>query len=191
MRILSRFTGLIIFESTHKTIKETVLDAIKTKADLSEADLSEANLFKADLSGADLSGADLSEANLFKADLSGADLSGANLSEANLFKADLSGADLSGADLSEADLSEADLSGADLSGADLSEANLSGANGIISMQFFGFNIYVQKDKIKIGCKYMTVSDWRKVTVDEAVKMGIKKEHYESYKILCEAAISVL
>ena len=186
MRILSRFTGLIIFESTHKTIKETVLDAIKTKADLSEADLSEANLFKADLSGADLSGADLSEANLFKADLSGADLSGADLSGA-----DLSGADLSGADLSEADLSEADLSGADLSGADLSEANLSGANGIISMQFFGFNIYVQKDKIKIGCKYMTVSDWRKVTVDEAVKMGIKKEHYESYKILCEAAISVL
>ena len=146
MKITSRFTGLIIFESDHKTIKETVLAAIKAEVNLSGADLSRADLSRADLSRADL------------------------------FGVDLSGVDLSGADLSRADLSRADLSR---------------ACGIISMQFFGFNIYVQKDNIKIGCEYMTVSNWRNVTVDEAVKMGIKKKHYESYKILCEAAISVL
>ena len=171
MKITSRFTGLIIFESDHKTIKETVLAAIKA----------EVNLSGADLSRADLSRADLSRADLFGVDLSGVDLSGADLSRADLSRANLSGANLSRANLSEANLSEADLF----------RANLFRANGIISMQFFGFNIYVQKDNVKIGCKYMTVSDWREVTVDEAVKMGIEKEHYESYKILCEAAISVL
>jgi len=181
MKITSRFTGLIIFESDHKTIKETVLAAIKA----------EVNLSGADLSRADLSRADLSRADLFGVDLSGVDLSGADLSRADLSRANLSGANLSRADLFGVDLSGVDLSGADLSRADLSRADLSRACGIISMQFFGFNIYVQKDNIKIGCEYMTVSNWRNVTVDEAVKMGIKKKHYESYKILCEAAISVL
>ena len=135
--------GAVIFASEESTTKDSVLDAIKSGADLSEADLSGAylygadlsgaNLSEANLSGANLSGANLSGANLSEAYLSGADLSEANLSEANLSEAYLSGADLSEANLSEANLSGANLSGANLSGAylygaNLSEANLSGAN---------------------------------------------------------------
>jgi uncharacterized protein YjbI with pentapeptide repeats len=92
IEIKNRWTGKILFEYSkeNNTLLETLLEAIK--------------------SGANLSGANLSGANL-----SGANLSGANLSDANLSGADLSDADLSGADLSDADLSDADLSGADLS----------------------------------------------------------------------------
>jgi len=122
MKIKNR-SDIILFESKHDNIKEALIDAISSGADLSGADLSLADLSRADLSGADLSGADLYLADLSRADLSGADLSGANLSGANL-----SGADLSLADLYLADLSRADLSGADLSGANLSRANLSGAD---------------------------------------------------------------
>ena len=111
LSIKNRFTGNIIFEyeKENNTIKETVLEAIKTRvnlsgADLSGADLSGADLFRANLSGANLSGADLSGADLSGADLSRANLSGANLSRVNLSRADLSGVNLSGADLSGADL---------------------------------------------------------------------------------------
>jgi hypothetical protein len=110
----------VIYTSALLTIKDAVLEALKSGADLSGADLS-----GADLSGANLSGADLSGAYLSGDYLSGAYLSGASLSGADLSGADLSGADLSGANLSGADLSGAYLSGANLSGADLSGANLS------------------------------------------------------------------
>jgi hypothetical protein len=134
---------LFEYEKENNTIKDTLLEAVKQRANLrsanlrsaylSGADLRSAYLSGADLSGADLSGAYLSGAYLSGADLSGADLSGANLRSADLRSAYLSGADLSGADLrsaylSGADLSGADLSGAYLSGADLSGADLSGAN---------------------------------------------------------------
>jgi hypothetical protein len=108
---------LFEFEKENNSMKDTLMEAVKSGA----------NLFGADLSRADLSGADLSGAHLSRADLSRADLSGANLSGANLSGANLSGADLSGANLSGADLSGANLSGANLSGADLSRANLSRA----------------------------------------------------------------
>jgi hypothetical protein len=88
IEIKNRFTGLILFEYSkeNNTIIDTIIEAIKSGADLRGADLS-----GADLSGADLSGADLSGAYLRGADLSGADLRGADLNSA-----DLSGADLSG-----------------------------------------------------------------------------------------------
>ena len=70
---------LFTYESENATIKEALLKAIESGADLSRA-----NLYRADLSGADLSRANLSGANLSGADLSGADLSRANLSGANL-----------------------------------------------------------------------------------------------------------
>jgi uncharacterized protein YjbI with pentapeptide repeats len=103
------------------------------EADLREADLRGANLREANLRWANLSGADLREANLRGANLSeanlrGANLSGANLRGANLRWADLRGANLSGANLRGANLSEADLREADLRGANLREANLRGAN---------------------------------------------------------------
>jgi len=97
IEIKNRWTGKILFEfeSENNNVKNTLLEAIKSNADLSDANLRNANLRNADLSNADLSGANLSNA----------DLSGANLSWANLRGADLSGANLSGADLSNADLS--------------------------------------------------------------------------------------
>ena len=145
LQIKNRFTGSLLFEyeSEKNTIKETLLQAIKAKADLRGADLRGAYLSYADLRGADLrgaylsyadlsgaylSGADLRGAYLSYADLSGADLRGAYLRGADIRGADLRGADLSYADLSYADLSYADLRGADLSGADLRGADLRGAD---------------------------------------------------------------
>ena len=84
--------GSEIYSSEKETFKETVVEAIKSGANLIGA-----NLIGADLSGANLSGANLIGANLSGANLIGADLSGANLIGANLSVANLSGADLSGA----------------------------------------------------------------------------------------------
>jgi hypothetical protein len=140
IEIKSWIHGSILFsyEIEDNNLRKTILEAIKTSADLRNADLSGDDLRNANLSGADLSGADLRNANLSGADLSGADLRNANLSgaylrNANLRNANLSGAylrnaDLSGAYLRNANLRNADLSGADLRNANLRNANLSGAN---------------------------------------------------------------
>ena len=92
IEIKNRFTGKILFEyeKENNTIRDTVLEAIKSWADLSEADLSWADLSEADLSWANLSWANLSKANLSEANLSWADLSEANLSWADLSWANLS-----------------------------------------------------------------------------------------------------
>ena len=82
---------LFEFEKENNSIKDTLMEAIK----------SDANLSGANLSDADLRRADLRRANLRRADLSGADLSGANLSDANLSDANLSDADLSDANANE------------------------------------------------------------------------------------------
>ena len=117
--------GKELWSDDKPAVRESVIAAVASDADLSGADLSGANLSGADLSGANLSGADLRCADLSGADLSGADLSGADLSGAYLRCADLRDAYLRCADLSGADLSDADLSGADLRCADLR-----GATGI-------------------------------------------------------------
>src|SRR3990167_5075910 len=77
-------TGAVIFEyeKENNTVKETLLKALKEKADLR---------------GANLYGADLREANLYGANLRGADLRGADLYGANLYGADLREANLYGA----------------------------------------------------------------------------------------------
>ena len=74
LQIKNRFTGSLIFEyeSENNTIKETLLEAVKAKADLYGADLRDANLRDADLYGSNLRCA-----NLYGADLRGADLRGA------------------------------------------------------------------------------------------------------------------
>ncbi len=70
-----------------------------------------------------------------------------------------SSADLSSADLSSADLSYADLSYADLRYADLCSADLSSADLIVFQA--RFIAYFQYDnKIWIGCKYLTISEWQ-------------------------------
>jgi hypothetical protein len=127
--------GSILFEleKENNSLKETVQEAIKQNAYLSDANLYGADLRSAYLYGADLRSAYLSDANLYGADLRsaylyGADLRSAYLSDANLYGADLRSAYLYGADLRSADLRSADLSGANLYGADLRSANLYGAN---------------------------------------------------------------
>jgi uncharacterized protein YjbI with pentapeptide repeats len=132
-QIKHRHTDRVLFEcdlddGTENPMREAVIQAVASKADLSKANLSWANLSEANLSWANLSEANLSKADLSKANLSWANLSWANLSEANLSKADLSKADLSWANLSWANLSWANLSWANLSEANLSWANLSEAN---------------------------------------------------------------
>lgn len=79
---------LFSYESEDNSIKKTLEEAVKTRANLSHANLSGADLSGAALSGADLSGANLSRANLSRA----------NLWRANLSHAALSGANLSGVD---------------------------------------------------------------------------------------------
>ena len=94
IEIRNRWTGSVVFEYTKEgnTITETVLEAIRRGANLSDADLSDADLRCADLRCANLSDANLSDADLRGADLRCANLSGANLSGANLSDADLSDA---------------------------------------------------------------------------------------------------
>ena len=116
IEIRNRWTGSVVFEYTKEgnTITETVLDAIRRGADLSDANLC----------GADLHGSNLRCANLY-----GADLYGANLRCANLYGANLYGANLYDANLRDADLRGANLCGADLYGADLRGSNLRCAKG--------------------------------------------------------------
>ena len=104
--IKNRNTGAVIYSGGGESLREVVIAAVKSGADLSSAYLRSADLRSAYLSSADLRGAYLSSADLRSADLRSADLRGA----------DLSGADLSGAYLSGAYLSSADLSGKKLIG---------------------------------------------------------------------------
>ena len=144
LQIKNRFTGSVLFEyeKEDNTVKDTVVEAVKTRADLSLANLSGANL-------------------------SLANLSLANLTEANLNGADLSGADLRGADLSEANLSGADLSGANLSGADLSGAYLSGNKVKTAIVFTGLYNYIvipyiteeNIKRVKMGCYDRSLEEW--------------------------------
>ncbi len=104
---IKSIAGSILFEGDFSCVKNAVLAAIKSSADLRSADLSYADLRSADLSYANLRSADLRYADLRSADLSSANLSYANLSYANLSSANLRSADLRYADLSYANLSYA------------------------------------------------------------------------------------
>ena len=113
---------LFEFEKENNTVKDTVLEAIRSGVNLSGADLSGADLRYANLSGVNLRYANLLDANLRYANLSGADLSGADILDADFYGVNLSGANLYCANLSGANLRYANLSGVNLSGADLSGA---------------------------------------------------------------------
>ena len=84
IEIRNRWTGSVVFEYTKEgnTITETVLEAIRRGANLSDANLYGANLSDANLSDADLCDADLRSANLCDANLYGANLSDADLRDA-------------------------------------------------------------------------------------------------------------
>ena len=84
LQIKNRWTGSVLFEYEKEgnTIKDTLLEALKQRADLRDADLGDANLGGADLRDADLGDADLRGADLGGANLGGADLGGADLRDA-------------------------------------------------------------------------------------------------------------
>ena len=171
--------GDVLFEYSKKdnTIKDTLIEAIHQRADLSEADLSEA-----DLSEADLRGADLSEANL-----KGADLRGANLSEADLWRADLW----------RADLSKADLRGANLWRADLSEANLWEAKNLSPIYQSDLSILkYQKGKIRAfkfldGDKSPFQFQEDKITYKVGKTYSLKKDkcNFDEYE-LCGSGLNI-
>jgi hypothetical protein len=163
---------LFAHEQEGNTLKLTVLEAVKSGANLSGADLS-----GADLSGADLSGAYLSWTNLSGANLSGANLSGANLSGANLFGADLYGADLSGADLSGADLSGAYLSWTNLSGANLSGEVLTKAP--LSLLNLTWPVLITEKYMAIGCQRHTHEQWREFTDSDIEEMESRASEFWS------------
>ena len=88
---------LFEYEKENNTVKDTLMKAIESGADLRSADLCGANLCGANLHGADLRCANLRDADLRSAYLCGADLYGANLYGADLRSAYLRSAYLSGA----------------------------------------------------------------------------------------------
>ena len=151
--------GTLKFEGDFSSLKECVLAALKSGADLCDADLCGANLFDADLRGANLRGANLRDANL---------------SGANLISADLSGANLRGADLRGANLISANLSGANLIGADLRDANLIGADlrgaNLIVITWEHWKTYITKGQIRIGCLFHSLETWKNFTDAEISKM---------------------
>jgi hypothetical protein len=118
MQIVNRYdSNLVLWQGECDCIREELIVAVDSRANLRDANLSGAYL-----SGAYLSGAYLRDANLSGAYLSDANLSGAYLRDANLSGAYLSGANLSGAYLRDANLSDANLSGANLRNANLRDA---------------------------------------------------------------------
>jgi hypothetical protein len=163
IEIKHRFTGEVIYTSEAETIKEALIEAAG-----SDANLRGTYLGDADLRGADLGGADLGGAYLGDADLRGANLGGANLGDANLGGANLGGADLGGAYLGDADLRGANLRGANLGGANLGDANLRGADlggaDLLSIgnRSDGYTFYAQIRDGKIwiiaGCRYFEITD---------------------------------
>ena len=79
IEIKHRFTGDVLFSFECESIKECVIEAVKTEANLAGADLTEANLTEANLTRANLTGADLTRADLTEANLTEANLTRANL----------------------------------------------------------------------------------------------------------------
>ena len=182
MKITKKITHEIIFEDDSNMMKNCVINAI----------LSGANLRGTNLSCSDLRGADLRGANLHDADLHGTNLCGANLCGANLHDADLRGANLRGANLRGADLRGANLSGANLRGANLRGANLHGTN-IGYADLHGANLGGAKDIpfFPLSCP----SDgefigWKKVS-DKLVRLLIpsdaKRSSSTSNKCRCDKA----
>jgi hypothetical protein len=94
MKIVNRYTGKTIHECECYTVKECLLNALESGANLWGANLQYAKLQDADLQGANLWRADLHGADLQYAKLQDADLQGANLQYAKLQDADLQGANL-------------------------------------------------------------------------------------------------
>jgi hypothetical protein len=139
IQIKNRFDGSILFEHEceYNTIKETLIQGIKTGANLQFANLQFADLRNAYLRNAYLRSANLISANLQNANLENAYLESANLENANLENANLESANLENANLRRANLQSAELP-----------------------IFAKWSFSIKNNQIiKIGCKEKTVDDW--------------------------------
>jgi uncharacterized protein YjbI with pentapeptide repeats len=143
IEIKHRFTGNVLYACDAENMKDALVKAVKSGADLGGADLG----------GAYLRGADLCGAYLRGADLRGADLCGAYLCGAYLFGADLGGAYLRGADLGGAYLRGAYLRGADLRGEKL-------AISPISITGLYWDVLISESYMVIGCQRHEHSKWK-------------------------------
>ena len=124
-----------------------------------------------------------------RADLRGADLRSANLSSADLWGANLSSANLRSANLRSADLSGANLSGADLCGADLWDVT-GNKKEIFTFQTNKYTVVIYQDRIQIGCKNFSQSEWFNFSDDEITKMDSEAldwwcTHKQHVKTWCE------
>ena len=184
---------LFEYEKEENTVKDTLMKAIESGANLRDANLYGANLFSATLCNADLSGADLRCAVLRGANLYGANLRCANLRDADLSGANLYGADLSGANLRCADLRCANLRDADLCGANLCNADLSGAN-LRCANLYGANLSGAKNTLFIPT-YLPEGEfigWKKLPNGIMVKLKIlsdsKRSRANGDKCRCDKAL---
>ena len=109
------------------------------------------------------------------------------------------GAYLRGAYLRGADLSGAYLGGADLRGADLSDADLSGAylwdvtgnkKEIFTFQTNKYTVVIYQERLQIGCKNFSQSEWFNFSDDEITEMDSEAldwwcTNQQHVKIWCE------
>ena len=188
IQIKSVFNSILFeYEKENNTIKDTLLEAIKSGADLTGADLYGANLCGANLRDANLCGADLHGANLFGADLHGAELYGADLHGANLCCAYLHGADLYGANLCGANLRDANLRDAKLRDSNLYDTKIKD-KGILLIgnigSRYGYTTIYDTDKgiyVKCGCFFGTIDEFV-IKVKETHKGN---EHERDYLAMVE------
>ena len=103
---------------------------------------------------------------------------------ANLHRANLRGANLSRVDLSDAYLSDANLSGADL-------WDVTGnKKEIFTFQTNKYTVVIYQDRIQIGCKNFSQSEWFNFSDDEITEMDSEAldwwcTHKQHVKTWCE------
>ena len=141
MEIKNRYTGEVIFSDNSDNIKDTLLNAIKSRADLRGCDLRECDLrecyfYESDLRGSSLNGSSLN----------GSSLNGSSLRECDLRECDLRGCDLRGCNLY-----GIDLTGCKLYGAVIHEAYL--------QMYCKWYVSIKDNTIQIGCKNKTIDEW--------------------------------
>ena len=151
---IKSLSGKVLFEleKENNTIKETLEQAVKEKANLEYANLEYANLEYANLNSANLEYANLYNANLEYANLYNANLEYANLRNANLRNANLYNANLEYANLRNANLEYANLYNANLENARNKE------NAILPI-FCKLSYGIKGDLIVIGCNQKTIEEW--------------------------------
>lgn len=128
-------------------------------ANLWRANLGGANLAGANLEGADLRGASLADSNLVGANLAGANLSDASLADSNLVAANLSDASLAYADLAGANLVDANFRGAK-NGNDTLCDRIAAVERMDGHTFILFRVEGGEHKIKAGCRWLTIPEYR-------------------------------